>query len=176
MIALQFYAFAALLLARCVNSFHSTGSFGSRGVQSAYVKNSELYSSPDGGTERTFANYIIYKSRAAVAVKIIPPTFQLSGSTGKSRSVSREGGLLLEFALSSGPKEYDWTKKGTFLLSAAECGEMILFDASKPGIELFHDPSMGATNAGLFRQYFTSRTHTYPPFAHKPLASAVLIE
>ena len=150
MIALQFYALAALLLAECVNSFQSTGSLGSRGIQNAWLKNSELYSSPDGGFERSFANYVIYKSRAAVAVKVIPPTFQLSGATGKSRSVSREGGLLFEFALSSGPKEYDWGKKGTFLLSAAECGEMILFDASKPGMELFHDPSMGAPNAGLF--------------------------
>ena len=150
MIALQFYALAALLLAECVNSFQSTGSLGSRGIQNAWLKNSELYSSPDGGFERSFANYVIYKSRAAVAVKVIPPTFQLSGATGKSRSVSREGGLLFEFALSSGPKEYDWAKKGTFLLSAAECGEMILFDASKPGMELFHDPSMGAPNAGLF--------------------------
>ena len=104
-----------------------------------------LLSSVEGGGERTYANYVIYKSKAAVAVKIIAPTFQVSG---RSRTVSREGGLLIEFANSSGPKEYDWTKKGTFLLAAAECGELLLLDQSKTGAEFFHDPNMGTPTAG----------------------------
>ena len=104
-----------------------------------------LQSAAEGGSERTFANYVIYKSKAAVALKVIPPTYQ---TTGRSKTVSREGGLLFEFALSSGPKEYDWLKKGTFLLAAAECGELLVMDSTSERLEFFHDPNMGGENAG----------------------------
>ena len=96
--------------------------------------------------ERVFASYVVYKSKAAVSIKIIPPTFISAGAN--ARKLSREGGLFFEFALAAGPKEYDWAKKGTFLLSAAECGEMLLLAQSKPAMELFHDPNMGAANSG----------------------------
>lgn len=100
--------------------------------------------------ERAFASYVVYKSKAAVSIKIIPPTFIPAGANAKK--LSREGGLFFEFALAAGPKEYDWGKKGTFLLSAAECGEMLLLAQGKPGMELFHDPNMGAANSGNGRQ------------------------
>ena len=100
--------------------------------------------------ERVFASYIVYKSKAAVSIKIIPPTFVSAGANAKK--LSREGGLFFEFAPAAGPKEYDWGKKGTFLLSAAECGEMLLLAQGKPGMELFHDPNMGAANSGNRRQ------------------------
>jgi Whirly transcription factor len=96
--------------------------------------------------ERVFASYVVYKTKAAVSLKIIPPTFQPAGVNAKK--LSREGGLFFEFALAAGPKEYDWLKKGTFFLSAAECAEMLLLSQGKQGMELFHDPNMGAANSG----------------------------
>ena len=69
--------------------------------------------------ELVFSSYVIYKSKAAVAVKCISPTFTSKGTSGKS--LSREGGLLFEFAASTGaPREYDWSKKVTFLLDVTE--------------------------------------------------------
>jgi hypothetical protein len=106
----------------------------------------------DGGQEnaRTFASFVIYKSKAAVSIKVIPASFETIPSKfgGHSRVVSREGGLFLEFASSSGPREYDWSKKGTFLLSATECGDLLMLDKTSTGLEFFHDPNMGAQNAG----------------------------
>jgi Whirly transcription factor len=154
MAAIRCVAIVLLLLAEVSRSFSLIRSICRTSIRSTRVENNErrsstttLQSSSDGSQERTFANYVIYKSKAAVSLKVIPPTFQSSGT--KSRTVSREGGLFFEFALAAGPKEYDWTKKGTFLLSAAECGELLLFDASRPNLEFFHDPNMGAANAGI---------------------------
>jgi Whirly transcription factor len=147
-------ALVLLLLTEFSQSFSLTRSICRTSIRSNSVESSarrssttKRQSSSDSSQERTFANYVIYKSKAAVSLKVIPPTFQSSGT--KSRTVSREGGLFFEFALSAGPKEYDWMKKGTFLLSAAECGELLLFDASRPNLEFFHDPNMGAANAGI---------------------------
>jgi hypothetical protein len=154
MVAMRSVALVLLLLTEFSQSFSLTRSIYRTSIRSNSVENSERrssttkrQSSSDSSQERTFANYVIYKSKAAVSLKVIPPTFQSSGT--KSRTVSREGGLFFEFALSAGPKEYDWMKKGTFLLSAAECGELLLFDASRPNLEFFHDPNMGAANAGI---------------------------
>ena len=101
--------------------------------------------------EVSFASFVVYKSKAAVSVKVIPPLFEASGPT--SRSVTREGGLLLEFANASGQKVYDWARKGTFKLSAVECAELMLMNTvigvtPATPTEFFHDPFMGGTNAG----------------------------
>lgn len=53
-------------------------------------------SETDDNKKITFANYVVYKGKGAVAVKIIPPTYQVST---KTKVVTREGVLLLEFAL-----------------------------------------------------------------------------
>ena len=144
--ASRFFALLVLLSIECGCGF-SLSHTSNRKKYST----SQLYSSPDATSEKTFANYVIYKSKAAVALKVIPPTFQL---TGKSRTVLREGGLLFEFANCSGPKEYDWAKKGTFLLAAAECGELLLLDTGKQGLEFFHDPNMGGESAGQITKKF----------------------
>ena len=96
--------------------------------------------------ERTFASYVIYKSKTAVSIKAFPATFEVVNN--KARVVSREGGLFLEFANSSGPREYDWSRKGNFLMSATECGELLMMDASHKGLDFFHDPNMGSQTAG----------------------------
>lgn len=97
--------------------------------------------------ELVFSSYVIYKSKAAVAVKCISPTFASKGTSGKS--LSREGGLLFEFAASTGaPREYDWSKKVTFLLDVTECGTINYSSRNKYSCEFIHDPFMGQSNSG----------------------------
>jgi hypothetical protein len=93
------------------------------------------------GDMKTFSNYRVYKGKAAVSIKIIPPTFNSLSAT--SRSIAREGSIMFEFAPSAGgPREYDWTRKASFSLSVAECGELLAMDRNA-GVEFFHDPNMG---------------------------------
>jgi hypothetical protein len=85
----------------------------------------------------------------AVSLKIIPPTFS-PAQGGSGKVVEREGSLLFEFApaKANAAREYDWTKKVTFSLSATECGDVISMDVSD-GKEFVHDPNMGSADAGL---------------------------
>lgn len=58
--------------------------------------------------------------------------------------------MLLEFAQSRGERVYDWENKGTFAMSAVECGEIL--EACKCGEErsFFHDPNkMGMTEGSI---------------------------
>ena len=97
---------------------------------------------PGGSSPRTFASYVIYKSKGAASVKLIPPSFvAVAGGSGGSRIVDKQGGLLFELALSTSPREYDWQKKGTFLLDPTECGELIVMERGV-GAEFFHDPGL----------------------------------
>jgi hypothetical protein len=98
---------------------------------------------------RTFASYIIYKGKGAASLKSVPPSFKRLGDSN-SRTVDRLGGLLFEIAPSTGnPREYDWQKKGTFLLDPTECGELISMERSV-GCEFFHDPNMAdSSKAGM---------------------------
>ncbi len=92
---------------------------------------------------KTFASYVVYKGKSAVSVKVIPPSYSSVGS--KSRSVSRTGALLFEFApVGATPREYDWTRKTSFSLSPTECGDVLVMDLAK-GVEFFHDPNMGGS-------------------------------
>lgn len=97
---------------------------------------------------RTYASYMIYKGKGAVAVKCIPPTFATL-SQSRNRVVERQGGLLFEFAPSSARREYDWGKKCTFLLDPTECAALVVMD-HREGAEFFHDPNMASPDkAGL---------------------------
>jgi hypothetical protein len=48
------------------------------------------------------------QGKAAMSIKVIKPTWEPVGSGLK---ISREGTLLLEFAQSVGPQQYDWSRK-----------------------------------------------------------------
>lgn len=73
----------------------AVGAFKSKSLK--VYKSTSLKVSGTDDVRRSYASYILYKSKTAVAVKLIPPTWAVNPS-GKSRSVSREGGMLLEFA------------------------------------------------------------------------------
>jgi hypothetical protein len=51
------------------------------------------------------------------------------------------------YCFSLGQREYDWTKKGTFLLDPTECGEIIALDPAR-GADFIHDPNVGMEKAG----------------------------
>eukprot|EP00595_Chromulina_sp_UTEXLB2642_P003019 CAMPEP_0196761150 /NCGR_PEP_ID=MMETSP1095-20130614/294_1 /TAXON_ID=96789 ORGANISM="Chromulina nebulosa, Strain UTEXLB2642" /NCGR_SAMPLE_ID=MMETSP1095 /ASSEMBLY_ACC=CAM_ASM_000446 /LENGTH=195 /DNA_ID=CAMNT_0042110315 /DNA_START=127 /DNA_END=714 /DNA_ORIENTATION=+ len=103
---------------------------------------------------RTYASYVIYKGKAALSVKVIPPSY--SSLSSHSRIISREGGLLLEFApVGSIPREYDWTKKTTFLLDATECGDILSIHQQKSNsVEFVHDPNANSDKAGQINKKF----------------------
>ena len=108
----------------------------------------ELSMSSEEPLARTFASYVIYKGKGAASVKSIPPVFsQIPGT--RSRNVKQQGGLLFEVAPCVGTREYDWTKKSTFLLDPTECGEIVSME-KQVGCDFFHDPFMSDPNkAGL---------------------------
>lgn len=101
----------------------------------------------------TFASYVVYKGKGAVTLKAIAPSY--TSLSNKARNVAREGGLLLEFALASGQREYNWAKKGTFLLDVNECGTLLyninqvqLGSKNNDAVEFLHDPNIGTPDAG----------------------------
>lgn len=89
----------------------------------------------------TFASYVIYKGKGAASIKLIPPSFKPVGGGLNSLIVDKQGGMLLELASATAPREYDWQKKGTFLLDVTECGELVSMDP-RVGCEFFHDPNL----------------------------------
>jgi len=119
---------------------------GFRGVKKTGNRKVSLQMAYTPENPRTFTSYVIYKGKAALSLKPIPPTF---ASKGSSRIVSKNGGLLLEFAPASGVREYDWTKKGTFLLGPTECGDILTMRPdNKEGLEFLRDPKMGSPQTG----------------------------
>jgi hypothetical protein len=59
--------------------------------------------------------------------------------------------MLLEFALASGQRVYDWSNKGSFLLDVGECGAILSMDprvGGGAGLEFVHDPNMGGERQG----------------------------
>ena len=100
-------------------------------------------SASSGGGRRLYTGYNIYKGQGAVNVKVIPPTWT---SIQDGVKVTREGGLLFEFAPILSPKEYDWNVKTNFFLDVTECGELL---AKGPdGCQFVHDPDALTPNAG----------------------------
>lgn len=94
---------------------------------------------------RRYTGYNIYKGKGAIAIRVIPPTWSQQGS--KSFVLSREGGLLFEFAPSTGTqREYDWSKKANFFLDVTECGEVLNRGAT--GCDFVHDPGALTDTAG----------------------------
>lgn len=86
---------------------------------------------------RIFVQYHIYKGKAALCVKPIKPTFQISESG--SLILAREGALLLEFAQASGTRQYNWAQRQFFALSVEELGRLIDL-GPKENVEIYHTP------------------------------------
>eukprot|EP00798_Chlamydomonas_sp_ICE-L_P021232 gene21232-28148_t len=100
---------------------------------------------------KAFANYNVYKGKAALQMTILPPTW--SGTQKGNFYVEREGALLLQFApiganttgTNVGQRKYDWS---TNLLFAMSPNEMGMFLIDKTSFEAFHDPNKGKAGEG----------------------------
>ncbi|EFJ52446.1 hypothetical protein VOLCADRAFT_86539 [Volvox carteri f. nagariensis] len=104
-------------------------------------------------TERVYVNFHIYKTRAAMAVRLLPPSFTTENGY---KTLERDGVMLLEFANAnpgqpSGTapaagginRTYNWSNKISFALSPSELGTMLAGDAiaSDKGLVMYHDPT-----------------------------------
>ncbi|PSC72124.1 ssDNA-binding transcriptional regulator [Micractinium conductrix] len=92
-----------------------------------------------------YTSHTIYKGKSAMAIKVIRPSWQQSGT---GLSVAREGVVLLEFANALGTQQYDWQNKVTFGLSPLECAGVLHATDAGQEIAYFHDPNKGTPSEG----------------------------
>jgi hypothetical protein len=85
---------------------------------------------------RTYVGYTLYKSKSALKVQPVPATLKIENGY---RTVAREGTLLFEFAPGAN-KNYDWSNKVLFALSATECGELVRIKDSDT-VSFVHSPN-----------------------------------
>ena len=132
-------------------SYSSSSSYGGGGGGYNNNNNNNNSSSSSSSNGRTFVDFSIYKSKSALSVKLVKPTFE---TDHQGRTImKRSGGILLEFAPSIGTRKYDWTRKGAFMLSPIEAAELAnRLNPSRQSIaqkvEFFHDPGMGGSSQG----------------------------
>ncbi|KAK3031468.1 hypothetical protein RJ639_036528 [Escallonia herrerae] len=116
-----------------------------------------LYSESSGKFEnRIYADYSIYKGKAALSAGPAPPKFSKLDSGGLK--VDRCGTIMLTFTPASGERKYDWEKKQRFALSPTEVGSLISLKALE-SCEFFHDPAMKSSNAGQVRKSLSVKPH-----------------
>ncbi|KAI3757093.1 hypothetical protein L6452_04626 [Arctium lappa] len=98
---------------------------------------------------RIFADYAIFKGKAALSAAPVLPTFSKldSGHT----KVERRGTIMLTFRPAIGERKYDSEKKQLFALSVTEIGSFISL-GPQDSCEFFHDPSIKSRDAGQVRK------------------------
>jgi len=101
-----------------------------------------------------YVDYGIFKSKAALKLKAVRPTFETDANGRKI--MKRAGGVLLELAnaASAGSRSYDWTNKSSFMLSGTEAAELADRLASDGACSFFHDPNAGSANRGSVNKAF----------------------
>ena len=99
-----------------------------------------------------FVDYGVYKTKGAMKVKAVRATFERDAN-GR-RVMKRAGGVLLELANATAPRQYDWGNKGSFMLSATEAAELVDRMASHAPCAFFHDPGAGSANRGAVNKAF----------------------
>nr|XP_043617096.1 single-stranded DNA-binding protein WHY2, mitochondrial [Erigeron canadensis] len=101
---------------------------------------------------RVFADYAVFKGRAALSAAPVLPTFSKMDS-GYTK-VDRRGVIMLTFRPAIGERKYDSEKKQLFALSVTEVGSFISLG---PGdsCEFLHDPSMKSRDAGQVKKSLT---------------------
>lgn len=97
-------------------------------------------------TSKRFTQYSIYKGKAALSIKPIPPTWK---DTEYNYAMDRHGTLLLTFIPSTGqtgkPGGLQWKDHVNFGLSPSECGELINACDSRERASFYHDLGNGST-------------------------------
>jgi hypothetical protein len=103
----------------------------------------------DAGAPKVYCNFAIHKSKTAVQMSAIKPTFELLPNGSKQKK--RDGAMFLEFApvaAGAGQKQYDWSRKQSISLSPLEFMELSEALAANRGVNFFHDPWMGTSRQG----------------------------
>lgn len=98
---------------------------------------------------KVFTQHTFYKGKAALSLKPGRPIFK----TNEEGAIilEKEGSMFLEFAPTTGPRQYDWTHKQVMALSVVELGTIMGLTMAE-GCEFFHDPHMGSSNSGMVRK------------------------
>jgi hypothetical protein len=112
----------------------------------------EVASRAASGITGAFVDYGVYKTKGALKLKAVRATFE-SDASGR-RIMKRAGGVLLELANATAPRQYDWGNKGSFMLSATEAAELADRMASNAPCSFFHDPGAGGANRGNVSKAF----------------------
>ncbi|XP_064938383.1 single-stranded DNA-binding protein WHY2, mitochondrial-like isoform X1 [Musa acuminata AAA Group] len=97
-----------------------------------------------------FANYTVFKGKAALSMKPILPAIRELDQSRSSR-VYRNGSVILTFWPAVGQRKYDWEKKQVFALSATEVGSLIGLGPTE-SCEFLHDPSMKSSLEGQVKK------------------------
>ncbi|GAB2224290.1 hypothetical protein Droror1_Dr00005043 [Drosera rotundifolia] len=106
--------------------------------------------------EKIYADFNVYKGKAALSASPVLPKFSRIDSGGLK--VDRHGAMMLKFSPALGERKYDWDRKQLFALSVTEIGSMINLGPNG-SCEFFHDPSMKSSNAGLVRKTLSVKSH-----------------
>lgn len=101
---------------------------------------------------RAYADFSIYKGKAALSVSPVLPKFSKLDS-GFSK-VEKKGVVMLKFLPAIGTRKYDNEKKQHFALSATEVGSLISLGPTE-SCEFFHDPSMKSSLEGQVKKTLT---------------------
>ncbi|XP_020589123.1 single-stranded DNA-binding protein WHY2, mitochondrial isoform X2 [Phalaenopsis equestris] len=108
------------------------------------------------GSERSsgkaFADFSIFKGKAALLLSPVPPTF-IKMDSGHQR-VDKKGVILMKFIPAIGQRKYDSERKQYFALSATEVGCLISLGPGE-SCEFFHDPSMKSSLEGQVKKTLT---------------------
>lgn len=105
--------------------------------------------------DRIFAQYSVYKGKAALSAQPVPPKFAKAKS---GIAVRRQGIIMLTFSPAVGERKYDWDRKQIFALSPTEVGSLISLGPNG-SCEFLHDPAMKSSNAGQVRKSFSIKSH-----------------
>ena len=98
-------------------------------------------------TPTSQTDYTVFKGKGAMAVKVVKPTWERVPSSNALK-IARRGTVLLEFANSTGEREYDWTNKEAFALNVVECADIMVAVESGQEKQFYHDPNKMSSGEG----------------------------
>ncbi|MFS7996636.1 putative transcription factor ssDNA-binding-TF family [Helianthus anomalus] len=123
----------------------------------------QSYGAEGRTSSRIFADYSIFKGKAALSAAPVLPTFSKMDS-GHTK-VDRRGVIMLTFRPAIGERKYDSEKKQLFALSVTEVGSFISL-GPEDSCEFYHDPSIQSRDAGQVRKSLSVKPHADGYFIH----------
>lgn len=117
----------------------------------------DAHGSNSNSNNNVFVDYGVYKTKGAMKLKAVRPTFETDANGRKI--MKRAGGVLLELAnaTNAGSRSYDWMNKSSFMLSgteAAELADRLASGGEGAACSFFHDPNAGSASRGSVQKAF----------------------